>query len=255
MSARRATLVALLVAALVGCYPYADNTGPAAGELTPSGTITTSSDGQVIEGLAIAGDLFVVHDDVTVRNFTLTGGRINIVGNTGLVVEDCILDGLGYNGAAIAEHNYSIRRCEVRGYADGLRVNGNVTIEDNWVHSFPDYVAEGAHQDAVQITSGDNIVIRHNTLDIGVDGCNAAVMVGSYTGSGILVEDNVLAAACGYVAYGGDGQYEDVTYLNNRISTSYHATGGYFGIFAQAEDATLEGNVWHDGPNKDQPIP
>lgn len=228
-------------------FPDATNTGPT-GTLQPRGTITTSVAGQVIENVAITGDVYINHSNVTLRNFSLRG-RIYINGPVGLVVEDCELDGGGYDGAAIAEHNYTLRRCEVRGYADGLRVNGNVTIEDNWVHTFPDYIAQGAHQDAVQVTSGSNIVIRHNTLHIGVDGCNAAVMIGSYSGSNILVERNLLTAACGFVAYGGDGQYTDVRYIENRISTLYHPMGGFHGVFAQAEQATLEGNVWADGPN------
>ncbi|MGH8950147.1 MAG: hypothetical protein ACRDX9_01870, partial [Acidimicrobiia bacterium] len=37
------------------------------GQLTPSGSITTSSNGQVIEGLDISGQVNINHDNVTVR--------------------------------------------------------------------------------------------------------------------------------------------------------------------------------------------
>jgi hypothetical protein len=87
-----------------------------------------------------------------------------------------------------------------------------------------------------------------------VDGCNAVVMIGSFTGSNILVERNLLTGSCGFVGYGGDNQYTGVRYLDNRISTLYHPNGGFHGVFAQASQATIAGNVWHDGPGAGQLI-
>ena len=77
-----------------GGYPNAANTGPS-GALTPSGSITTSSSGQVIQNLDINGSIRVQHNNVTIRNVRIrsNGQAISILGNTGLLVEDCELDG------------------------------------------------------------------------------------------------------------------------------------------------------------------
>ena len=148
------------------------NTGPS-GTLAPSGSIATTANGQTIQNLDISGSIQVRHDNVTIRNVRIrsAGQAISINGNTGLVVEDCELDGLdATSDAAIAEHNYTMRRCELLRHGEGPRINGNVTLEGNYMHSFSNWIAQGAHQDGVQTTSGSNIVIRHNTILIDVDG-------------------------------------------------------------------------------------
>jgi hypothetical protein len=240
-----------------GGFPNASNTGPT-GPLTPSGSITTSANGQVIQNLDINGEVRVQHDNVTIRNVRIRsdgGNAINILGNTNLVIEDCELDGQSRNAeAAVAEHNYTMRRCEVHGFGEGPRINGNVTIEDSYIHSFANFISVGAHQDCIQATSGMNITIRHNTCLMNVDGGNGSVFLSSFPGGNVLIEDNLMAGG-GYTL-GIDGQlYSNVTVRNNRWSTMYFPRGGYHGpIITNGGSFTMSNNVWHDGPNAGQPI-
>jgi hypothetical protein len=241
-------------------FPDASCTGVLPGSsLSPSGSVTTAFDGQVIQNLDINGSIQVNHNNVTVRNVRLRnpgGTAITVLQKTGLVVEDCEIDGTGNtNGAeVINHHNYTIRRCNVHHFGEGPRANGNVVIEDNYFHTFTNFIPQGAHQDCVQITSGHNITIRHNTCMMNVDGGNAAIMIGSYSGGDILVENNLLGGG-GFTAYCGEmNGYTNVRYLNNRFSTAYFPRGGYWGPWAQCGNATRTGNVWHDGPNAGQPV-
>lgn len=238
-------------------FPNASNTGPS-GTLSPSGSITTSNDGQVIQNLDIAGEIRVQHNNVVIRNVRIRsegGHAIYVLNNTGLLVEDCELDGQGRNAtAAIAEHNYTMRRCEIRGYGEGPRINGNVLLEDNYIHGFANFVAQGAHQDCIQATSGTNITIRHNTCLIEPDGANGSVFFSTSEGSNILIENNLLGGGNWAIQVDPD-RYTNVRVLNNRFTTTipYHEKGGYFGAMSLGPNVVKSGNVWHDGPNAGQP--
>jgi hypothetical protein len=233
-------------------FPDATCTGVLPGiARTNTGSFQTTSDGQVIENLNVDGRITVNHNNVLIRNvkFTSRGTAISILQKTGLVVEDCEIDGTGATNGdpAIVHHNYTMRRCNIHSIGEGPRANENVVLEDNYMHSFTSFVAQGAHQDCIQITSGTNIVIRHNTCLMNVDGGNAAIMTGSFSGDNLL-EKNLLAGG-GYVVYCGD----NLRVLNNHFSTMYHPKGGYWGLYAYCETVTRTGNVWHDGPKAGQP--
>lgn len=239
-------------------YPNAANTGPS-GTLKASGSISTTRDGQVIENLDITGEVRVYHNNVKIRNVRIRsagGHAIFILNNTGLVVEDCELDGQGRNAeAAIAHHNYTMRRCEVKNFGEGPRINGNVTLEDNYIHQFANFISQGAHQDGIQATSGNNVVIRHNTVIVEPDGANGGIFFSTSNGSNILIENNVVGG--GNWAINVDKNlFTNVRILNNRIITTipYHSKGGYFGPISAGGGMTVSGNVWHDGPNAGKAI-
>ena len=65
--------------------------------------------------------------------------------------------------AAIAFANYTARRLNIHGGADGLKADSNVLIEDCWIHDLSN--GPGEHNDAVQSTGGKGVTIRHNVLD------------------------------------------------------------------------------------------
>lgn len=238
-------------------YPNAANTGPS-GTLKASGSITTTRDGQVIENLDINGEVRVVHNNVKIRNVRIRsagGHAIYILNNTGLVVEDCELDGQGRNAeAAVAHHNYTMRRCEVKNFGEGPRINGSVTLENNYIHQFANFISQGAHQDGIQATSGNNVVIRHNTVIIEPDGANGGIYFSTSNGSNILIEDNVVGGG-NWAIQLDPARYTNVRVLNNRITTTIpgHSKGGYFGAIS-APGMDVRGNVWHDGPNAGKPI-
>jgi hypothetical protein len=241
-------------------FPSAANTGPT-GTLAPSGSISTTANGQVIQNLDISGSVQVRHNNVTIRNVRIrsAGQAISINGNTGLVVEDCELDGLNASpDAAIAEHNYTMRRCEILRHGEGPRINGNVTLEDNYMHTFANWIASAAHQDGVQTTSGSNIVIRHNTILIDVDGANAAVFFGTFGGSNIVVERNLLSGASFTLRVGSN--YTGVTVKDNQFAIMYNPSddgspsSGWYGALQLQGQVNHSGSTWYDGPNKGKPV-
>jgi hypothetical protein len=131
--------------------------------------------------------------------------------------------------------------------------NGDVLIEDNYMHDFVDYWSVGAHQDAVQVVCGDNITIRHNTLDMNVESGNAAIMVGTACGpvDNVVIDRNLLAGG-GYTVYGGSDaawagpNATNVRITDNRISTKYFPKGGFHGPFTSTWNVVMSGNVWHE---------
>ncbi len=225
-----------------------------------TGSFTTTTDGQVIANLDVNGTITIAHDNVTISNvrFRSAGQAINNLGHTGLLVEDCEIDGSGAPDAAsaIGEHNYTMRRCNIHHVGEGPRINGNVVLEDNYLHDFLDFIAQGAHQDCIQITSGSHIVIRHNTCMLQVDGANAAIMTGTDSGSDLEFQHNLLAGG-GFTVYcGAHTGYTDVRVLDNHFSTLYYPMGGYHGplVYCDGPGHVVAGNVWHDGPNSGQPL-
>ena len=234
-------------------FPGPTNTGvPAGTVLRASGSITTSADGQVIDAMDVQGSIRVEHNNVTIKRTRIrqSGGQAITMNpsRTNLVIEDCELDGTGNTdgASAVGDSNFTIRRCNVHHFGEGPRTNGNNLVEDNWFHDFLNFVAQGAHQDVVQITGGSNIVLRHNTMDIAVDGANAAVMMGTYPGSDITVENNLLAGG-GYTVYGGSSNgYTNVKIINNRFSTRYYPRAGYHGPLVYTAGAMVSGNVYHE---------
>ncbi|MGH9153402.1 MAG: hypothetical protein ACRD03_13610, partial [Acidimicrobiales bacterium] len=110
------------------------------------------------------------------------------------------------------------------------------------------YVAQGAHQDGIQMEWGSNQVVRHNTVLMNVDGANSAIWVSWEQHANIRIEDNLLAGASFTIGAGGGGPNNntDIHVINNRISTRYYPRGGYFGPLTYAAGATLNGNVWDE---------
>lgn len=186
--------------------PGPSTTGvPAGTTLRPSGPLTVTAPGTVIEGLDIVGCVVVAADDVVIRASRIrcragAGGLAVRVadGAERLVVEDTEIDGLGSTGVGVGWTSYTLRRVNIHGVADGARFGHRVTIEGSWIH---DMAQIGSlHADAVQTTSASSTVIRGNFLDPTNRSTgsrhNAAVMLGSETGTravrDVLVEGNVL---------------------------------------------------------------
>lgn len=160
------------VGSLIPVLPfYADetNTGTT-GTLTPSGTVTTTANGQVIENLDITGQIRIVHDNVTVRNC-----RINAAGfvwgidghyitpRTGLIVEYCEIHG-SMNSAVLFGENSIIRYNNIWGQDNGIMIGGgHSTIFRNYIHDLAATSGPEPHFDAIQGGGGwTDIVIEGN---------------------------------------------------------------------------------------------
>ena len=168
--------------------------------LTGDQTITRK--GTVLDGVQIEGCLVVKADDVVIRNSRIVCHRpgrqlaVNVAdGTKNLVVEDSEIDAAGAD-VGIGWGNYTLRRVNLHGSADGARWGTKVTIEDSWIHDMSR--EDGLHSDAMQTTSGSAVVIRHNPLDPSNSGdpLNSAIMIGTETGQralkNVLIEGNFL---------------------------------------------------------------
>ena len=193
-------------------YPDASCTGvPAGTTLTPSGGLTISTAGTVIDGRDISGQVVVNAPNVTIRNTRIRTNAMFAIDNnsTGLVVEDTEIINVRVSGqnnchVGIGSSNFTIRRSEITGCENAADIGGdNVTFADNYVHDLdttgPSYVwGNGPHTDGLQMSPGaDNIVVTHNSIDpvgsvTGGGGTSAIIMGVNGSQSNVTIEDNYL---------------------------------------------------------------
>jgi hypothetical protein len=235
-------------------FPDAACTGTLPGVArTSSGSITTSSAGQVIQNLDINGRITVNHNNVTIRNVKITNPRGVAISNiasgaTGLLIEDVELDGTGNTSGASAVDfdNYILRRANIHHYGEGPGCRNNAVIEDSYMHTFTDFTSQGAHQDGIQCEFGRNNTIRHNTILMNVRGGNAAVVIGNQPGNADNVVENNLLAGGGYTLYFGGTTGIS---RNNKFSTQFYSTSGGYGPKWYTGTPTYCGNRWYEGLN------
>lgn len=214
----------------VAGFPTEATTGiPEGTTLKPSGALTITKDGTVIDGLHIRGSVTVKADNVTIRRSLIDSTSLYPVQigseHSGLVIEDSEIDGNGKASVAILKGGYTLRRVEVREVRDGPRIEGDdVLIEASLIHRLTR--VEGGHHDAIQIRKGRNIVIRGNSLIArrGDDPMNAAIQIGSALGtvpvSGLVVEGNYMDGG-NYTINGGSSWVADAVYRGNTFGRGY----------------------------------
>lgn len=234
-------------------FPDADSTGVPAGQvLTPSTDLDVWEPGTVLDGLDVQGCLTVHVPDVTVRNSRITCSdatlrAVSLIDAPGFVMEDSEIVSDGSAEVAIGWGGYTLRRVEVRGTQDGPRLGDGVTITDSYVHSL---VRDPAvHTDAMQSTSGTNIVVRHNTLDPRQPGSddflNAAVMLGTETGvrrlENALFEDNFFNGGTFSVNVACSANVSGVVFRGNSFGH-----GNRYGAVTAPAGVTFSENRWFD---------
>ena len=234
-------------------WPNAATTGVPAGKvLQRTGDVVVTTPGTVLDGLDM-GCLTVRAANVVVRNSKVTcaDARLQAVAlqdAKGFVMEDSEIDGRGKAEVATGWSGYTLRRVEVRGTHDGPRLGDDVTIEDSWVHGLvrdPD-----VHTDALQSTSGERIVVRHNTLDPRTPGVgdflNAAVQLGTETGAkklrNAVFERNYFNGGTYSVNVSCTADVDKtVVFRDNRFGH-----GGKYGAVIAPTGVKLSGNVFAD---------
>jgi len=239
-----------------GDKPGPHNTGPS-GDLTPSGSVTASTPGQVVENLNISGIVYVSANNVTIRNCRIDSGfsrsySIEFAsGVSGTVIEDCELTGSQSAAIFSLSGNWTARRCNIHHHqADGVKMRSNTLLEANWIHHLG--MAVGAHADCNQTRAGSNILIRGNNLDLPVDisghASNATSMNGAEVGpiDNMVMEGNWLNGG-NYTIYMWGSSYPltNSRIVNNRFLRGYRygvlSTGGTY-----SPDLQITGNVWDD---------
>lgn len=246
-------------------YPDASCTGvPVGTTLTPiSGDINITIDGTIIEGKSINGCVDVNASNVIIRKSKIVGCDY-VVSNsdhpnvTGLLVEDTEIDcGNRIGSNSIRTHDFTARRVNVHNCNDVMWVEGNVTIEDSYIHDVVNYVPSlDNHTDGVQLPGGaSNIVIRHNRIygnyvspaSYG----NSAITAQGGGNNNVLIQDNLLAGGGNTLQCfenGVSGTNFRVT--GNHFSTIFVSTIGGYGPEDGCRDETeFTGNVY-EGTNQ-----
>jgi hypothetical protein len=231
-----------------GPRPDATNTGvPPGTTLTPSDSISVTEDGAIVEDLEIHGNVTVLADDVTIRRVKIVSGDYYPIryfddDNTGLVVEDSEIEGTnGDVTSAIAFANYTARRLNIHGMADGLKADANVLVEDCWIHDLSN--GPGEHNDGVQSTGGKGVTLRHNDIS---GASNACVQTGD---EGAATED--LTVECNWLDGGGyslniRGTGETVPKNTRVVDNRFGRSAAYGPWTIDDPSPTVTGNVYDD---------
>ncbi len=233
-------------------YPDATNTGVPAGTALKAfdGTLTLSTNGQVVSGLDITGNVVITASNVTLQRSRITGGNWNIIqiseSATNVTIQDVEINGTGsVEGANGIYGAATVLRTNIYGVENGIVPKDNSVIRDNYIHGLK---ATGSpHYDGIQIDGGQsNIKISHNYIDLHEWDQTSTVMIDNYFGaiSNIAVDNNLLVGA-GYAVY-SDGKFNSsvisgVSFTNNRIGKGhwgYAAITGPRPVWTGNVDAT-----------------
>jgi hypothetical protein len=233
--------------------PRAHNTGPSdPGALTPSGSLTITTDGAVLENLDISGMVKIDADNVTIRNF-----RINASSHYGLQIEPgannvLVEDGeiFGANSTNVyvmsGTNDVTIRRLWSHdSKSDHVKFEGtNLLVESSF---FEKACADGeGHCDGVQSKNGQGATFRYNNFFLPLPGtpdypgspykCNTPFQIEDSAG-GFLIDSNWVN--------GGNYSFNckqsgTMAVINNFIGRSY-------GYGVRAGDCTQwTNNRWED---------
>ncbi|NUP13103.1 MAG: right-handed parallel beta-helix repeat-containing protein [Polyangiaceae bacterium] len=243
-----------------GGKPGPDNTG------VPPGTVLTqvpgmeiTTPGAVIEDVEILDCVSVNAPNVTIRRSIIrcTGNYpVRIHEGASLLIEDSeIAASGGIATSGIAFGNYTARRLDVHGAADGFKADSNVVIEDCWIHDL--WLGEGDHADGIQTTGGSNVIVRRNFIDIVDHGNghggnpNSCLQGGDENAPNgdWLFEDNWLYGGGWVVNFSGSAGNNQ--FSNNRFGRGEAEVPGQpdypeYGPIVVYGDVDVSGNVWDD---------
>jgi hypothetical protein len=232
-------------------WPDATTTGPPGDlKLEPSGPLTITVAGTVVSGLDIRGGVVINANNVTIEMSRIAANAWAVVKidphQTGIVVKDCTLDGLGAdpdgNGNQGIMGQGAFLRNNISNVENGIVLTGNNSvIEGNFIH---DLNAGGApHYDGVQIDGGiADAVIRRNTI-INLHGAAGAIMIDNEFGpvSNIVIEGNILAGGS-YTIY-SDGKFNDNPISGISITNNHIGPGQYGPLLFRKNRPSYIGNA------------
>ena len=252
-------------------FPDLSCTGVPAGTqlITINGDLTTSSDGQIIDGKLITGDVGVLNANVTIKNSRILGRIANKASN-GLSITDsdigpdvCPTSSSFYNNLNGTNYTLSHSRVHNAG-ADimGIGGMGTILIKESIVNQACIY--PGDHLDAMQFYSpGDvgKITVQHTVIDSrpvnAVANGNAAIFWADNPGSGsrLNVTQSKLAGG-NYTASLYDATATSGVVLS-LIGNTFVKNSYTYGACASANSVAYNGtsgiifmnNIYDDGSN------
>jgi hypothetical protein len=240
-------------------WPDASTTGvPAGVSLKPSGSITVTTPGAVIEGLDIKGDVYIRAANVTLKNSKVTG-RVDTGDSAGKYPNALIqrVEVVGpYNSAAdggfpaVGYTDLTCDGCNIRGWGKGAGLVANVTIKNSWIHDLVvhgDPANGGSHNEAIISLGGTNFTVTGNRLDAG-SAPNFSASLALYsqmeTIRNVTVSNNLFNGG-GYCIYAGSTNGNTATnakFTNNTFGTSVFPKCGSYGPVTSYTSGN--GNAW-----------
>jgi hypothetical protein len=206
--------------------------------LSPLIGYTISTPGTVIQNRLVSDSLNVNAANVTIRNCVINAGWFGIdvhAAGSGLLVEDCTIIG-GLNCGILVGSGLStmIRRCNLYGGEDGIKVAGHaVTVRDCYIHDLNK--KEDSHNDGIQCSSGTSLTFYNNWIESPDTSC-IAMFESQGTWDDVLIERNRLIGG-GYSLYAGGSDATNTRVLNNTFS------GWTYGPYTDWNSEGV-GNVW-----------
>lgn len=248
---------------VVGSWPKdstANPTGPKKLMTAVAGDLITNTDGQIIDAKNISGKIIVKHNNVKITNFVTTGVWKDS-GKTGLIMEDGKIDGQNVVEDAVRWGDYTARRVEVTRTTDAFKAQGNVLIEDCWIHdlNFQTGAGTGAgnfsHNDGAQTSVGNNTVVRRTRLENMRGNAGLYTQPDQGTISNVTYDSNYLTNVGNYMIY----VKESVTKPENGLPNNVIITNNIFGKHPDYLDPTwgemkaevrATNLVWKDNKNE-----
>lgn len=242
-------------------------------QLKPSpttGVWTITTPNAVYDKFHHKGSIEIKADNVTLKRCHIehTGGyKVVYVGAKNAVIEDCTIVGKSKVGlacvAAISPGNYTARRVNVSGCADGFKIAGDVTIEDSYSHGLFKYGSAdtGTHNDSMQVNNtatAKTVVIRGNAFYHYPCDSNRHLQGGGAI-TKLVLEDNFFYGSHGVLNLGGaigGGQFKDNVLAGSRLKGPFTDLGGNHtgpGLYTGAGKAALvfSGNTFESGESAD----
>jgi len=199
----------------LSAWPDLSNTGvPPGTTLTPSGPISSSSNGQIIDALNITGTVTLNHANVTLKRCRIRQADVNGVIKplaVGCRIQDCELDGSGgeYTTGIWVINGVLIERVGVHHCENGFDVGDTGgTIRDCYLHDMTvEHAEPSPHVDGLQGSSNmGNLTVEHCQFympNVATSAINIYNEVGG-TANHITINNNLFRSdhtGMGYIAY------------------------------------------------------
>lgn len=240
---------------------------------TISATLEIRASGVVIKNSRIqVSDTFAILLDDSNAGFS----------NWSVTVQDSEIDCGGdppggvNNSTALGSAFITGRRLNIHGCENGGDVNQSFDVQDSYIHDLRQCSAaecggDGSHTDGFQMSSCHftpagsatcvsgvlNVTIKHNTIYSMKTGAGtpeateafyttSAIISNPSGDTNVLIQNNILAGGAFTLYCEQSSTGTNYQVLDNRFSTRFKSTIGFFGPSSGCADETKSGNVYHE---------
>jgi hypothetical protein len=224
--------------------------------------VTITQDGTTLEAQDIHGFLVIRASRVTIRNCRVRGGPtssngagLRVQSGSEILVEDTEigLDAPSVYLDAVTGSNLTVRRANIHGGVDGMKLGSNSSVECSYIHDMASFASDPnqgggpTHNDAIQILSGTNIRVLNNVLVV-TRSQNAAIQVTQdfgHVGDLTITGNFADGGGCTFnFSHNGEADLTGVTVTDNRFGRNSF----YDCPMLKSTKTTLvmSGNVWDD---------